>query len=73
MIVVQWVSQHVWLGFWEEVVPSTTHQVYGGQAPRIRYGGTQHHLGGVGTKKEAGMAYDRVAIAKRTEEVSYMH
>ena len=64
MIVVQWVSQHVWLGFWEEVVPSTTHQVYGG---------TQHHLGGVGTKKEAGMAYDRVAIAKRTEEVSYMH
>jgi hypothetical protein len=24
-------------------------------------------------KKQAGMAYDRVAIAKRTEEVSYMH
>ena len=43
MIVVQWVSQHVGLGFWEEVVPSTTHQVYGG---------TQHHLGGVGTKKK---------------------
>jgi len=42
VIVVQWVSQHVGLGFWEEVVPSTTHQVYGG---------TQHHLGGVGTKK----------------------
>ena len=38
---------------------------------RIRYGGTQHHLGRFDTKEQAGIAYDRVAIDKSTEAVSF--
>jgi serine protease inhibitor ecotin len=37
----------------------------------LRYGGKQHRLGSFDTKEQAGMAYDRVAIAKSTEEVSF--
>jgi len=37
----------------------------------IRYGGTSHHLGRFDTKEQAGIAYDRFAIDKSTEEVSF--
>ena len=33
--------------------------------------GTSNHLGTFDTKEQAGIAYDRVAIGKSTEEVSY--
>jgi hypothetical protein len=37
----------------------------------ISYGGKQHHLGRFDTKEQAGIAYDRVAIDKSTEELSF--
>jgi serine protease inhibitor ecotin len=37
----------------------------------ISYGGKQHHLGRFDTKEQAGIAYDRVAIDKSTEEFSF--
>ena len=37
----------------------------------ITYDGAKHHLGNFDTKEEAGIAYDRVAIDKSTEEISY--
>jgi predicted transcriptional regulator len=37
----------------------------------IRYDGRSYYLGRFATKKKAGIAYDRVAIAKSTDEVSY--
>jgi serine protease inhibitor ecotin len=37
----------------------------------ITYGGKQHNLGHFDTKEQAGIAYDRVAIDKSTEEVSF--
>jgi serine protease inhibitor ecotin len=37
----------------------------------ISYGGKQHNLGTFDTKEQAGIAYDRVAIDKSTEEVSF--
>jgi len=37
----------------------------------IRYGGTVYYLGRVDTKEQAGMAYDRFAVDKSTEEVSF--
>ena len=37
----------------------------------ITYGGTKHNLGTFDTKEQAGIAYDRVAIDKCTEEVSF--
>ena len=39
---------------------------------QIWYGGAQHNLGSFNTKEQAGMAYDRVAIDKSTEEVTYV-
>ena len=38
---------------------------------KISYGGKQHNLGRFNTKEQAGMAYDRVAIDKSTDEVSF--
>jgi serine protease inhibitor ecotin len=37
----------------------------------IRYDGRSNYLGRFATKKKAGIAYDRVAITKCTDEVSY--
>jgi hypothetical protein len=37
----------------------------------IFYGGIGHYLGTFETKEQAGIAYDRVAINKSTEEVSF--
>ena len=37
----------------------------------IWFDGTIEHLGSFDTKEQAGIAYDRVAIEKSTEEVSY--
>ena len=37
----------------------------------IRYDGTQHYIGSFDTKEQAGIAYDRVAIDKSTEMVSF--
>jgi serine protease inhibitor ecotin len=37
----------------------------------IRYEGRSNYLGRFATKEKAGIAYDRVAIAKCTDEVSY--
>jgi serine protease inhibitor ecotin len=37
----------------------------------VYYDGKQHTLGTFDTKEQAGIAYDRVAIDKSTEEVSY--
>ena len=37
----------------------------------IRYGSKQHNLGQFNTKEQAGTAYDRVAIDKSTDEVSF--
>ena len=38
---------------------------------QLGYGGKQHRLGSFDTKEQAGIAYDRVAIDKSTEEVSF--
>ena len=38
----------------------------------ITYGGKQHNLGHFDTKEQAGIAYDRVAIDKSTEEISFI-
>ena len=37
----------------------------------IYYGGKQHNLGSFDTKEQAGIAYDRFAINKSTDEVSF--
>jgi hypothetical protein len=37
----------------------------------INYGSTTKHIGRFDTKEQAGIAYDRVAIEKSTEEVSF--
>jgi serine protease inhibitor ecotin len=38
---------------------------------KIKYGGTQKHLGTFVTKEQAGIAYDRFVVDKSTKEVSY--
>jgi hypothetical protein len=38
---------------------------------QVKIDGTNHHLGTFKTKKEAGVAYDRFVVGKRTKQVNY--